>query len=190
MPGSHAITEVLLAADADDRAVADRLVPLVYEELRRMAHGQLARERRNATLDTTALVHEAYLKLVDQTRVPVRSRAYFFGAAARAMRQVLVDRARHRLRQKRGGRAVAVTLDEAHLAVDGLAADLLDLDAALDRLAALDPRAAHLVECRYFGGLSVEETADVLGVTTRTLRRDWATARAWLYRALHAAPAP
>lgn len=162
----------------------DRLLPLVYDELRGMAHGYLLRERRGHTLSTTALVHEAYLKLVDRTRTPIESRAYFFGAAARAMRQVLVDRARHRMRQKRGGGQRPVTLEERHLLADHFAADLLDLDEALRRLAEIEPRAARVVECRFFGGLTVEETAEVLDVSSRTVKRDWIMAKAWLYREL------
>lgn len=171
---------------ADTPAALDRLLPLVYDELRVMAHRRLARERPGHTLSTTALIHEAYLKLVDETQVTEKGRAYFFGAAARAMRQVLVDYARRRNRQKRGGSQEAVTLREVHLAVDTFAAHLLDLDAALDRLAALDVRAAHVVECHVFGGLSMAETARVVGVSARTVRRDWAMAKAWLYRELSA----
>ena len=177
------ITELLLAAPAGG-AVVDRLLPLVYEELRGMAHGYLVRERPGHSLNTTALVHEAYLKLVDQTRAPAQSRAYFFGAAARAMRQILVDHARHRRRQKRGGGQRPVTLEDHYLAADAFAAEVLDLDDALERLAAIEPRAARVVESRFFGGLSVEETAEVLGVSSRTVKRDWIMAKAWLYRTL------
>ena len=178
----------LLQAVPEDEHVMDRLLPLVYEELRGMAHGYLLRERRHHTLNTTALVHEAYLKLVDQTQVPGRSRAYFFGAAARAMRQILVDHARHRGRRKRGGGQPPVALEEQHLVADEFAAEVLDLDAALHRLAEIEPRAARTVECRFFGGLSVEETAEVLGVSSRTVQRDWIRAKAWLYRTLHGHP--
>lgn len=163
----------------------DRLLPLVYDELRGMAHGYLLRERSGHTLSTTALVHEAYLKLVDQERAPLESRAYFFGAAARAMRQILVDHARHRMRQKRGGKQQPVTLEEQHLLADDFATNVLDLDRALHRLAALEPRLARVVECRFFGGIGVEETAEVLGVSPRTVKRDWMMAKAWLYRVLN-----
>ena len=184
-PSAQQTITALLQAAVEDEYVMDRLLPLVYDELRGMAHGHLLRERRSHTLNTTALVHEAYLKLVDQTRAPVRSQAYFFGAAARAMRQILVDHARRRGRQKRGGGQQPVTLEEQHLADGEFAAEVLDLDAALERLAEIEPRAARVVECRFFGGLSVEETAEVLGVSSRTVKRDWIMAKAWLYRTLH-----
>lgn len=173
------------AGDDHQEDVVDQLLPLVYEDLRAMAHGYLARERRSHTLSTTALVHEAYFKLVDQTQVTANGRSYFFGAAARAMRQILVDYARRRQRQKRGGGQAPSTLQEQHLAVDNFAANLIDLDEALDQLATRYPRQARVVECRFFGGLSVEETASVLDVSPRTIKNDWALAKAWLYRHLH-----
>ena len=176
---------MLEAADPEDGGVVDRLLPLVYDELRGMAHGYLLRERPGHTLSTTALVHEAYLKLVDQTRAPVENRAYFFGSAARAMRQILVDHARYHQRQKRGGKQWRVTLEEQHLLADDFAANLLDLDDALHRLADIEPRAAQVVECRFFGGLSVEETSEVIGVSPRTVIRDWTMAKAWLYNVLY-----
>lgn len=188
-PGARdAVTTVLSAAGRDGRDVVDELLPLVYDELRRMAHRHLARERRQRTLSTTGLVHEAYLKLVDQERAPVKSRAYFFAAAAHAMRQVLVDAARRRGRVKRGGGEVPLDLDDFEVAVDDFAAELSDLDEALDRLAALFPRQARVVECRFFGGLSVEETAEALELAPRTVKRDWSLARAWLYRELRGRP--
>ena len=162
----------------------DDLVPLVYDELRRMARAKLAREANNATLDTTGLVHEAYLKLVDGSDVVNRGRTYFFGAAARAMRQVLVGAARHRNRHKRGGGDRPVTLEECQLSVDGFAAEILDLDAALGRLEKDHPRSARVVECRYFGGMDVDQTAELLEIAPRTVDRDWALARAWLIREL------
>jgi RNA polymerase sigma-70 factor, ECF subfamily len=186
-------TALLATADSGDGGVLDRLVPLIYDELRAMAHRQLARERGDLTLQTTALVHEAYLKLVDDTKVTRRGRAYFFAAAARAMRQVLVDRARRRNAAKRGGGVEAVRLDGAQVAADDLVAELLDLDRALDQLAALNPRHARVVECRFFAGMSVEETAEALDVSPRTVKYDWALARAWLFDALDGearAPAP
>ncbi|HEX6134804.1 MAG TPA: sigma-70 family RNA polymerase sigma factor [Longimicrobiales bacterium] len=178
------ITNVLAIAGATGESAVERLVPLIYDDLRAIAHRQLAREHRNHTLQTTALVHEAYLKLVDDNRVTARGRAYFFAAAGRAMRQVLVDHARRRATRKRGGGAEAMSLDESRIAVDDFAAELLDLDRALDRLAGLNPRHARVVECRFFGGLSVEETAEALDVSARTVKSDWALARAWLYDAL------
>jgi RNA polymerase sigma factor (TIGR02999 family) len=178
----------LLRSDEDGAALMDQLLPLVYTELRGLAHGYLARERADHTLSTTALVHEAYLKLVDQSQVTARGRTYFFGAAARAMRQILVDYARRRMRLKRGGDRDPVSLSGVQLSVDDFAADLIDLDEALDRLADLDPRQAEVVECRFFGGLTTKETAKVIGVSPRTVKRDWALARAWLYRRLREAP--
>jgi RNA polymerase sigma-70 factor, ECF subfamily len=172
-------------SDGDD--AIEELVPLIYDELRAMAHRQLAGEWGRLTLETTELVHEAYLRLVDEVQVTQRGRAYFFAAAARAMRRVLIDRARRRSASKRGsGQSPEslFTLDEAYIAVDAFAAELLDLDEALDRLAAIDPRQARVVECRYFAGLSVEETAEALGVSPRTVKSEWAVARAWLYDAL------
>lgn len=163
----------------------EQLLPLIYEELREMAHRQLLGERRGHTLNTTALVHEAYLRLVDQTQVTAQGRAYFFGAAAQAMRRVLVEHARKRKAEKRGGGQAALSLDEHQIALNTFATELLDLNDALDWLATLNPRQAHVVECRFFGGLTTEETAAVLDISPRTVRYDWALARAWLYRTLH-----
>jgi RNA polymerase sigma-70 factor, ECF subfamily len=177
-------TTVLDTAAPGDEITLDRLVPLIYDELRELAHRQLARERGDLTLQTTALVHEAYLKLADDTKVTRRGRAYFFAAAARTMRQVLVDRARHRKAAKRGGGAKIVTLGEEDASVDAYAAELLDLNDALERLGERSPRQVSVVEYRFFAGMSVEETAEVLGVSTRTVEADWAMARAWLYQAL------
>ena len=170
--------------DTDPSATLDTLVPIVYEQLRAIAHRQRAREAADQTLDTTALVNEAYLRLVDDTRVTRRGRAYFFGAAARAMRQILVDYARRRDALKRGGGMEVVTLEDRHAAVDGFAAELLDLEAALQRLARHSPRQAQVVELRYFGGLEVGEVAELLRVSVRTVELDWAMARAWLFREL------
>lgn len=186
MPRSR-VSELLAEVGREgesDRSVFDRLVPLVYDELRAMAHAQLVGDRRRLTLDTTGLVHEAYVKLVDAERAPVESRAYFFGAAARAMRQVLVDAARRRNRDKRGGGQAAVELDEETIAVDSLAEELVHLDDALERLAIAHPRPARAVECRYFGGLSVAETAEALAIARRSVNRDVAFAVAWLRREL------
>ena len=162
----------------------DQLVPLVYDELRVLARRKLSLERERLIFDTTELVHEAYLKLTDHSRLPAQGRAYFFGAAARAMRQVLVDAARRRNRIKRGGGDRPRTLEETHVGVDGFAAEVLDLEEALRDLAVDYPRQARVVECRFFGGLSVEETAMALDVSPRTIKGDWALARAWLFRAL------
>jgi RNA polymerase sigma factor (TIGR02999 family) len=181
------VTLMLLEAGREEspsRQVIDRLVPLVYGELRRMARAQLAREGRRLTLDTTALVHEAYCKLVDGERVPISSRGHFFGAAARAMRQVLIEAARRRKRFKRGGGEAAIPLDERVLGVDAYAGELLILNDLLDLLAAAHPRPARVLECRYFGGLTVSETCEVLDVAPRTVDRDWRFARAWLQDAL------
>jgi RNA polymerase sigma factor (TIGR02999 family) len=171
-------------ADSGDSPALDELVPLVFDELREMAHWQLAREHQNVTLQTTALVHEAYLRLVDDTRVTGRGRAYFFAAAARAMRQVLIDAARRRRAAKRGGETPLVSLEDESAIVDVYASDLLDLDRALEKLKLRNARHMHVVECRFFGGMSVEETAAALDVSPRTVKADWALARAWLYQVL------
>ncbi|MGH7713404.1 MAG: ECF-type sigma factor [Gemmatimonadaceae bacterium] len=179
------VTALVHATQSGDRSSLDGLVALVYDELKAIAHRVLAGEPAGRTLQTTALVHEAYLKLVDATTISTRGRAYFFAAAARAMRQVLVDHARRRKAAKRDFGA-PLDLDDVQLAVDEFAVEVLDLDGALERLAALNPRHARVIECRHFGGLSVEETASALGVSPRTIKHDWALARAWLYRALRA----
>jgi RNA polymerase sigma-70 factor, ECF subfamily len=176
---------LLNAAEQGGDPAFEELVPLVYGELRAMAHRQLAREAPHHTLQTTDLLHEAYLKLVGNARVFRRGHAYFFGAAARAMRQVLVDRARMRQARKRGGGRELLELSEGAAAhVDAYAAELIDLDAALERLAELNPRCVRVVECRFFAGLSIEQTADALGVSPRTVKYDWALARAWLHDVL------
>lgn len=177
-------TTLLRTLDSADPPRLDRLVPHIYDELRAMARRQLGREARSPTLQTTELVHEAYLRMVDDRRVTRRGRAYFFAAAARAMRQVLIDAARRRGAAKRGGERARLTLEEHHLAVDSYAAELLDLDAALTRLEARSPRQVRVVECRFFAGLTVEETALALDVSPRTVKSDWALARAWLFDTL------
>ena len=162
----------------------DRLVPAIYEELRLLARGQLRREHGEVSVQTTELVHEAYLRLVDDTRVTSRGRAYFFAAAARAMRQVLVDAARRRLADKRGGGAERVELADDHAVVAAYSVEVLDLEQALQQLEALSPRQVRVVECRYFGGMSVEETAVALEISPRTVEYDWSIGRAWLYARL------
>ncbi|MGH7563516.1 MAG: sigma-70 family RNA polymerase sigma factor [Gemmatimonadota bacterium] len=179
-------TALLVEAVGGDAGTVDRLFPIVYEELRGIARRQLARERPDHTLQTTALVHEAYVRLVDDDRVSRRGRAYFFASAARAMRQILVDHARRRGAAKRGGGVKPITLGNERTGVDAFAEELIDLDQALERLAELDPRHARVVECRYFGGMTVEETAAALDVSPRTVRYDWALAKAWLHQALKA----
>lgn len=178
------VTRLLVDARTGDIDVLDRLLPLVYEELRRLARRHLRRERADHTLDTTGLVHEVYLKLVDQTAVEWRDRAQFFGLASKAMRHLLIDHARRKNAQKRGGRRDRVTLEEAMVPVQMQGAELLQLDEALQALAERDPRMVRVVECRFFGGMTVEETAEAIGVSKRTVERDWTRAKAYLYRAL------
>lgn len=180
-------TSNLIEAEDDSGATAlNELIPLVYDELRAIAHRQLGDERQQESLQTTALVHEVYLRLAHDTRVTQRGRAYFFAAVSNAMRRVLVDRARRRLAIKRGDGAELITLDDAQPDVDAYAQELVDLEEALSRLAERSPRHARVVELRYFSGLSVEETAEVLAVSPRTVKSDWAMARAWLFRELGA----
>ena len=179
------VTEVLHAAAAGDDAAAERLWPLVYAELHRIAARELGGERAGHTLSPTGLVHEAYFKLVDPSQVAWRGRAHFYAVSCRAMRQILVDHARRRNAQKREARRRQVPLDEALAVAATDAEDLLAVDAALDRLTAFNARLGRVVECRFFGGLSVEETAAVLETSTRTVERDWRRAKAYLYRLLH-----
>lgn len=170
---------------SDGKADAfDALLPVVYGELRRQAGRYLRRERSNHTLQPTALVNEAFLRLVEQRDVRWKNRAHFFGIAAQAMRRVLVDHARANGRLKRGGPQARVTLDEATMGAEGRSVDLLAMDEALERLAALDARQARIVELRYFAGLSIEETAEVIGISPATVKREWSMARAWLRRAV------
>ena len=167
----------------------DELVPVIFEELRVMARRQLSRRHDRYTLQTTELVHEAYLRLAGDARVTQRGRAYFYAAAARAMRQVLVDAARRRNSVKRGSGVEALSLDDHVGAVDAYADQLLDLDDALRELERRNARSARVVVCRFFGGMSVEDTAQALGVSPRSVKSDWALARAWLYDALQGGPA-
>jgi RNA polymerase sigma-70 factor (ECF subfamily) len=181
------VTGLLLAWREGDAAAGERLLPAIYDELHRQAARAMRREGDAHTLQATALVHEAYLRLVDQRRIEWRSRAHFFGVAAQMMRRVLVDHARTRLAAKRGGAMQRVTLGDVDAgggASSGDELDVLALHEALERLAALDPDQARLVELRYFGGLGIEDTAEALGVSPATVKREWAVARAWLRREL------
>ena len=184
IPQSEEVTELLLAWSEGDRTALERLTPLVYDELRRLARGYMRGERAGHMLQTTALVHEAYLRLIDAGRVPMASRTSFFAAAARLMRQILVDFARARGYQKRGGGAHQVSLDEAMVIEQPLGEDLIALDRALDELAEIDERKGRVVELRFFAGLTEGETAEALKVSPETVRRDWRLARSWLRRRL------
>ena len=178
------VTLLLLAWSDGDQAALDKLVPLVYDELHRLAHRYISRERPGNTLQTTALAHEAYLRLVDGKRVHWKNRAHFFAVAAQTMRRILVDLARARQNLKRGGGAQQVSLDEGLVASPERSIDMLSLDEALVRLAALNPRQSQVVELRYFGGLTDEEVAEVIKISPRTVRSDWRLAKVWLYREL------
>jgi RNA polymerase sigma factor (TIGR02999 family) len=181
MAESADVTDLLACWAGGDRAALDQLIPLVYEELRRLAHRELRREGPNPTLVTTALVHEAYLRLVDQSRSKLESRSHFLNVAAQMMRRVLVDAARKRHAGKRGSGAASLPLDEVSEPRIEPDENLLELDQAMTRLEAFDPNLSRLVELRYFGGLTLAEAADVLGVSTTAAWRDWTTARAWLF---------
>jgi len=183
------VTTLLQAWSAGDPDALDEMLPAVYVELHRLARAHLRGERADHTLQATALVNEAYLRLVDQTRVQWQNRAHFFGTAAQMMRRILVDHTRGRRSAKRGGDAVRVELDEALAVAETRDVDLLALDAALERLEALDPRQASLVVQRFFGGLTIEEAAESLGISPATAKRDWATAKIWLRRELDGEPA-
>ena len=180
----HEVTQILREWSGGDQRAPERLMPFVYDELRRLARAFLARERGGHTLQPTALVHEAYVRLVDQTRVDWQNRAHFYAIASRMMRRVLIDHARAHVTDKRGGAAVHLSLEDVQVSVEERAASLVALDEALARLALVDERKSRVVEMRFFGGMSDEEIAEVLGVTTRTVLRDWKKARLWLYREL------
>jgi RNA polymerase sigma factor (TIGR02999 family) len=185
LPENADVTSLLLAYGKGDREAFDQLLPMVYDDLRRVAHRQLNRVANpDKVLETTVLVHESYLKMVDQNRVDWQSRAHFLGVAARAMRQVVIDYARRRGAAKRGGGAIQTTIEEGHIAIEDKADFLLELDQVLTRLESHNPRLARIVECRFFAGLSEEETAEALGVSLRTAQRDWMKARAWLQEEL------
>lgn len=178
--------DVLTEIRTGDRESLDRLMPLLYAELHAIAHRQLGRLPPGGTLSTTALIHEAYLKLVDQSQAQWRDRAHFLALSSVVMRQVLVDRSKARLTLKRGGARVRITLEDEQIAADDQPAALLQIDEALDELARIEPRLARVVECRFFGGLTEEEIAEALQLTVRTVQRDWAKARMLLRRALDA----
>ena len=179
------VTELLTQWTRGNDAALAELTPLVYEELRRLAHRQMGGERPNHTLQTTALVNEAYLRLADQTNPRWQNRAHFFAVAARAMRQILVSYAKSYRAQKRGGGARKVELDEAAIVSPEESKEIVDLHEALERLATLDSRKAQVVELKYFGGLNYDEMAEVLKISRVTVRRDWEFARTWLYTELH-----
>ena len=184
MPSSHQITQLLIAWGNGDQAALEELTPLVYKELRRLAKRYMAREREGHTLQTSALVNEAFIHLIDWKNVQWRNRAHFFAVSAQLMRRILVDFARSRSYSKRGGAARMVSLNETALVSQDRREDLVLLDDALNALAALDERQSRVVELRFFGGLSLEEIAEALNVSVGTVRRDWSLARAWLYREL------
>ena len=182
------VTDLLLRWNAGDKAALDDLTPVIYDDLRRMARAFLSHERPEHTLSATALVHEMFLRLVDQRRVQWQNRAHFFGAAATIMRRVLVDHARAKASGKRGGTVVKIAMEEGTALVEGLAEEILDLDAALDALSALDIRKAQVVQMKFFAGMTTDETAEALGVSDATIERDWTLARAWLIAHMHGRP--
>ena len=181
----HEVTRILNEWSDGDANAPERLMPFVYDELRRRARSYLARERSSHTLQPTALVHEAYLRLVDQTRINWQNRAHFFALAANTMRRVLVDHARAHATGKRGGSAVRLSIEDVQIPLEERAAGLVALDEALEELAKFDERKSKIVEMRFFGGLTDEEIAEVLGISSRTVLRDWQAARLWLYRELN-----
>ena len=183
-PSAHEITRLLQAWSEGEQSALDRLIPLVYQELHRLAHRYMARERSGHTLQTTALLNEAYLRLVDSAKPNWQSRTHFFAVSAQVMRRILVDWARSRQALKRGGQERPLELEEALVVGDAPRTDLVGLDGALKALAALDPRKSAVVELRFFGGLSVEEAAEVLKVSPETVMRDWKSAKRWLRREL------
>ncbi|HVG34463.1 MAG TPA: sigma-70 family RNA polymerase sigma factor [Pyrinomonadaceae bacterium] len=178
------MTRLLLDWSGGNQAALNELIPLVEQELHRIAHQYMNRESPGHTLQTTALVNEAYLRLIDQNSVRWQNRAHFFAIAAQTMRRILIDHARKSTRAKRGGKARKISLDEVAIVSHDQSAELVALDEALERLAALDPRRGRVVELRFFGGLNVDEIAEVLGISANTVTRDWNMARAWLTREL------
>lgn len=178
----HEVTELLVEWQRGDAAALDKLTPLVYDEIRRIAHRYLKRERNGHTLQTTELVNEAYMRLLGSQRIDWQNRAHFFGVTAQVMRRILIDHARRRRYAKHGGEARHVSLENALLMTRQRATELILLDEALAELARIDPRKSRVVELRYFGGLSLDETAEVLQISLMTVRRDWRSAKAWLYK--------
>jgi len=178
------ITQLLIAWNQGDQRARDELMPLIYNELRRLARSHLRRERINHTLQPTALVHEAFLRLIDQSQVNWRNRAHFFGIAARLMRQILINHAEARRAAKRGGEAERISLNDVDQFTVEQGLDLAPLHEALNRLEQIDPPQSRIVELRYFSGLTIEEIAEVMGISTATVKREWSTARAWLRREL------
>jgi RNA polymerase sigma factor (TIGR02999 family) len=181
-PPSPQVTQLLVAWGKGDELARDQLMPLVYEELHRLAHRYMKRESPGHTLQTSALVNEAFVRLVDQKNVRWQNRAHFFGIAAQMMRRILVDYARSRNYAKRGGGATEISLDEALIVSDERSAEVVNVHEALERLAEFDRRKSQIVELRFFGGLSIDETAEVLNVSPGTVMRDWTLAKAWLRR--------
>ena len=184
-PAPKEVTQLLIAWSNGEEDALEKLVPLIYDELRRIARRYMKREPAGHTLQTTALVNEAYLRLIEQKGMKWQNRAHFFAISAQLMRRILVSMARARHANKRGGEARQVSLDEALVISEERAAELVALDEAMNELAALDPRRSRVVELRYFGGLSVEETAGVLNISPETVMRDWKRAKAWLYTVLN-----
>src|SRR5687768_5849309 len=176
------ITQMLLDWSGGDKAALERMMPIVYGELHRLAHRYMNRENRGHTLQTSALVNEAFLRLVDQRSVKWNSRAHFFAIAAQMMRRILVDYARSHLYAKRGAGAIHVSLDHAGLVANEPSAEVTALDEALTKLESIDPQQARVVELKFFGGLTIKETAEVMGISVDMVKREWSTARAWLYR--------
>ncbi len=182
---SHEVTQLLIQWSNGDKAALDKLMPLIYEELRQLARHYMNRERVGHTLQTTALVNEAYLRLINRKQVHWQNRAHFFAIAAHLMRSILVDHARSHAYAKRGGGARKIALDEALAVSQQRAADVVALDDALKRLAEIDRQQSRIVELKFFGGLTIEETAEVLALSPATIKREWSTAKAWLYHELN-----
>jgi RNA polymerase sigma factor (TIGR02999 family) len=183
---AQSVTQLLVEWSHGDHDALEKLTPLVYSELRRLARRHLSRERSDHTLQSTALVHEAYLRLVDQRSVQWQNRAHFFGVAAQLIRRILIDHARAKQAEKRGAGACLLSLDEAlDSPAGGRSLDVVALDDALEQLAKIDPRQSRIVELRFFAGLTVEETAEVLSISTPTVNREWNAAKAWLFRELN-----
>ena len=180
----HEVTGLLLSWRQGDAAALERLIPLVYDELRRVARRRLRGESPEHALQSTALVHEVYLRLVDIDRLTLKNRTHFFAVAATLMRQILVDHARRQRADKRGGHVTIVSLDDVSPATQPSSVDVLALDQALDALSSIDDRQCRVVELRFFAGLNIDETAEALGISTATVEREWALAKAWLYRRL------